>query len=90
LKSLTIGDQLRDRKRKRTRNRVECLENIALAVDDSAAKGGIKIVLLNDAPGDELLRLAITVLPKSRCVKPYSTSLVLVSVHRNRSPIISF
>src|SRR2546427_296152 len=46
------------------RNRVECLENIALAVDDSAAKGGIKIVLLNDAPGDELLRLAITVLPE--------------------------
>src|SRR3989475_2460291 len=46
------------------RNRVDCLENIALAVDDSAAKGGIKIVLLNDAPGDELLRLAITVLPE--------------------------
>jgi len=46
------------------RNRVECLENIALAVDDGAAKGGIKIVLLNDAPGNELLRLAITVLPE--------------------------
>src|SRR6266852_236627 len=46
------------------RNRVECLENIALAVDDGAAKGGIKIVLLDDAPGNELLRLAVTVLPK--------------------------
>src|SRR5467141_682188 len=46
------------------RNRGECLENIALVVDDGAAKAGIKIVLLNDAPGNELLRLAITVLPE--------------------------
>src|SRR6266705_625962 len=46
------------------RNRVECLENIALAVDDGATKGGIKIVLLDDATGDEFLRLAITVLPE--------------------------
>ena len=51
------------------RNRVECLENIALAVDDGATKGGIKIVLLDDAPGDEFLRLAITVLPEEPLCK---------------------
>src|SRR5947207_714490 len=43
------------------RDGVERLEHVALAVDDGAAKGGIKVVLLNDAPGNELLRLAVAV-----------------------------
>src|SRR6266480_3062073 len=43
------------------RDGVERLEDVALAVDDGAAKGGIKVVLLNDAPGNELLRLAVAV-----------------------------
>src|SRR5260370_16743922 len=35
-----------------SRARVDPLKNIALAVDDGAAKGGIKGVLLQDAPGN--------------------------------------
>src|SRR5439155_22330618 len=44
------------------RYRVERLEHGALAVDDSGAKGAIKVVLLNDAPANELLTLAVAVI----------------------------
>src|SRR5882762_9976655 len=40
---------------------IEGLEDVALAVNDGAAKGGIKVVFLDDAPGNELLRLAVSV-----------------------------
>jgi len=36
-------------------------KDVALAVNDGAAKGGIKVVFLDDAPGNELLRLAVPV-----------------------------
>src|SRR6202022_3876407 len=45
------------------RDGVKRLENIALAVYDRAAKGRIKVVLLDDAPGNELTGWAVTVFP---------------------------
>src|SRR6266849_1884570 len=38
---------------------IERLENVALAVENGAAEGGIKIMLLDQLPGKELLRLVI-------------------------------
>src|SRR6266851_7901006 len=46
------------------RDGIERLEDVALAVDDGVAKGGIKVVLLNDAPGNQLPRLAVAVFPE--------------------------
>src|SRR6266851_1734745 len=46
------------------RDGIQRLEDVALAVDDGAAKGGIKVVLLDDAPGNKFLRLAVAVLPQ--------------------------
>src|SRR5882724_298322 len=38
---------------------IERFENIALTVENGAAEGGIKIMLLHQLPGKELLRLVI-------------------------------
>jgi hypothetical protein len=51
------------------RDGVERLKNVALAVVDGVAKGRIKIVLLDDASGNELLRLAVTFLPEEPLCK---------------------
>src|SRR6266403_569982 len=38
---------------------IERFENIALTVENGAAEGGIKIMLLDQLPGKELLRLVV-------------------------------
>src|SRR5258708_8140796 len=43
------------------RDGVERLEDVPLPVNDGAAEGGIKVVLLYDGQGNRLLRLAFTV-----------------------------
>src|SRR5260370_39608417 len=40
------------------------LENGGVAGDDGAAKSGIKVVLLDDAPGNPFLRLVVANLPE--------------------------
>jgi len=70
LKSLTIGDQLRGPKAKANGEiGVQRREDVALPVDDSAAKCGIKVVLLHDAPGNQFLRLAVAVFPEEPLCK---------------------
>src|SRR5216683_6230557 len=51
------------------RDGIERLEDVALSIDDGASKGGIKIVLLDDMPENELLRLAVTVFPEESLCK---------------------
>jgi hypothetical protein len=43
---------------------VKCFENVALAVEDRAAERGIEIMLLENAPGEELFWLFVTSLPE--------------------------
>src|SRR5216683_1087596 len=43
------------------RDGIQRLENVALPVNDGAAKSGIKVVLLGDAPGNEFLRLVVAI-----------------------------
>src|SRR6202047_702390 len=45
------------------RDGVESFENVSLAGDDGTAERGIEIMLLQQAPGDELLRLVLTGFP---------------------------
>src|SRR6266849_891941 len=51
------------------RDGIERLEDVALAVDDGAAKVGIKVVFLDDVPGNQLLRLAVAVFPEEPLCK---------------------
>ena len=44
------------------RERIERLENVALAGDQRAAESGIEEIFLDDAPADDLLGVAV-----SRC-----------------------
>src|SRR5258708_6894078 len=46
------------------RDGVEGLEDVRVAVKDGGGEGGMKVVLLDDAPGNKLLRLAVTVFPE--------------------------
>src|SRR6266478_1881342 len=51
------------------RDGVQRREDVALPVDDGAAKCGIKVVLLHDAPGNQFLRLAVAVFPEEPLCK---------------------
>src|SRR5690348_10125086 len=46
------------------RDGIERLQDVPLAFQDGAAEGGVKVMLLQNAPGDKLLRLIIACLGK--------------------------
>src|SRR5207247_9035415 len=68
LRDLEIADNRRPvagaKRKSERRDGIERLKDVALTIDDGAAKRRIKVMLLDNAPRNQLLRLPVAVLPK--------------------------